>query len=81
MERRGINIMRKISYILTSLLFAAFTFTSAQSAGDAEAIKKLSSFKKTGIDVVADVIEQNTKFRANIEKKTQNIYTQNSKKF
>ena len=60
--------MREISYIISSLLFAAFTFTIAQSAGDAEAIKKLSSFKKTGIDVVADVIEQNTKFRANIEK-------------
>ena len=43
-------------------------FTNANSAGDEEAIKKLSSFKKTGIDVVADVIDQNTKYRANIEK-------------
>ena len=31
-------------------------------------LKKLSSFKKTGINVVADVIEQDTKFRRNIEK-------------
>ena len=60
--------MRKISIILSSLLFVVSVFTSAYSAGDAEAIKKLSSFKKTGIDVVADVIDQNTKFRTNIEK-------------
>ena len=60
--------MKKVSIIFSSLLFVVSVFTSAYSAGDAEAIKKLSSFKKTGIDVVADVIDQNTKFRSNIEK-------------
>ena len=60
--------MKKISTLLTSLLFVMSVFTNAYSAGDEEAIKKLSSFKKTGIDVVADVIDQNTKFRSNIEK-------------
>ena len=59
--------MKKISTLLTSLLFVMSVFTNAYSAGDEEAIKKLSSFKKTGIDVVADVIDQNTKYRANIE--------------
>ena len=49
---RGEVIMRKISIILSSLLFVVSVFTSAYSAGDAEAIKKLSSFKKTGIDVM-----------------------------
>ena len=60
--------MKKIITILSSLLFTMLVFTNANSAGDEEAIKKLSSFKKTGIDVVADVIDQNTKYRANIEK-------------
>ena len=60
--------MKKVSIIFSSLLFVVPVFTSAYSAGDSEAIKKLSSFKKTGIDVVADVIDQNTKFRTNIEK-------------
>ena len=60
--------MKKIISVLSSLLFTMLVFTNANSAGDDEAIKKLSSFKKTGIDVVADVIDQNTKYRANIEK-------------
>ena len=60
--------MKKILTLLSSLLFSALIFTNVNSAGDEEAIKKLSSFKKTGIDVVADVIDQNTKYRANIEK-------------
>ena len=57
--------MKKILTLLSSLIFTVFVFTSANSAGDEEAIKKLSSFKKTGIDVVADVIDQNTKYRKN----------------
>ncbi len=60
--------MKKISIILSSFLFVISAFTSANSAGDEEAIKKLSSFQKTGMDVVADVIDQNTKFRSNVEK-------------
>ena len=60
--------MKKILTLLSSLFFAVSIFTNANSAGDEEAIKKLSSFKKTGIDVVAEVIEQDTKFRRNIEK-------------
>ena len=70
----GLKPADKISFeqlskvVITTLLFAVFSLTNAYSAGDAEAIKKLSSFKKTGIDVVADVIDQNTKFRSNIEK-------------
>ena len=56
--------MKKIITLLSSLFFSIFVFSNANSAGDEEAIKKLSSFKKTGIDVVADVIDQNTKFRA-----------------
>ena len=60
--------MKKILTLLSSLFFTVFIFSNANSAGDEEAIKKLSSFKKTGIDVVAEVIEQDTKFRRNIEK-------------
>ena len=60
--------MKKLISLITSIFFLAFFSSSAFSAGDEEAIKKLSSFKKTGIDVVADVIEQDTKFRRNIEK-------------
>ena len=59
--------MRKITTLL-SLLFSVLIFTNANSAGDEEAIKKLSSFQKTGIDVVAEVIDQDTKYRRNIEK-------------
>ena len=39
--------MKKILTLLSSLIFTVFVFTSANSAGDEEAIKKLSSFKKT----------------------------------
>ena len=60
--------MKRVLTIFSSLLFSISIFTNAHSAGDEEAIKKLSSFKKTGIDVVAEVIEQDTKFRRNIEK-------------
>ena len=60
--------MKKLISLITSIFFLAFFSSSAFSAGDEEAIKKLSSFKKTGINVVADVIEQDTKFRRNIEK-------------
>jgi len=60
--------MSKLKVVITTILFAVFSLTNAYSAGDAEAIKKLSSFQKTGMDVVADVIDQNTKFRANVEK-------------
>ena len=60
--------MKKILTILSSLFFTVFVFTNANSAGDEDAIKKLSSFKKTGIDVVAEVIDQDTKFRKNVEK-------------
>ena len=59
--------MRKTTTLL-SLLFSVLIFTNANSAGDEEAIKKLSSFQKTGIDVVAEVIDQDTKYRRNIEK-------------
>ena len=52
--------MRKTTTLL-SLLFSVLIFTNANSAGDEEAIKKLSSFQKTGIDVVAEVIDQDTK--------------------
>ena len=58
----------KKTITLLSLLFSVLIFTNANSAGDEEAIKKLSSFQKTGIDVVAEVIDQDTKYRRNIEK-------------
>ena len=58
----------KKTLTLLSLLFSVLIFTNANSAGDEEAIKKLSSFQKTGIDVVAEVIDQDTKYRRNIEK-------------
>ena len=60
--------MSKLKVVITTILFAVFSLTSAYSAGDADAIKKLSSFQKTGMDVVADVIDQNTSYRAKIEK-------------
>ena len=58
----------KKTLTLLSLLFSVLIFTNANSAGDEEAIKKLSSFQKTGIDVVAEVRDQDTKYRRNIEK-------------
>jgi len=38
--------MSKLKVVITTILFAVFSLTSAYSAGDAEAIKKLSSFQK-----------------------------------
>ena len=66
--------MKKIVTLLSSLLLSIFVFTSANAAGDEEAIKKRSSYKKTGIDIVADVIDKTKKNRKNIEKnRLQNI--------
>ena len=59
--------MKKIISILTSILtLTLFTF-SVFAAGDAENVKKLSSFKKTGTQA-GIVIPQDTKFAANIKK-------------
>ena len=60
--------MKKILLSISSfLIFLAASSTVVFSAGDEENIKKLSSFKKTD-GAVADVIDQNTKFAANIKK-------------
>ena len=60
--------MKKILMSISSFLIFLVVFsTTAFSAGDEENIKKLSSFKKTD-GAVADVIDQNTKFAANIKK-------------
>ena len=60
--------MKKLISIFGSLLFLTVISGNVFAAGDEENIKKLSSFQKTGSDVVADVIDQNTKFADNIRK-------------
>jgi len=56
---------KTFSLITTILALTLYTFSSF-AAGDAENIKKLSSFQKTGT-TSGVVIEQNTKFAANIK--------------
>ena len=62
--------MKKIISIIASLVFLMFYSNAAFAAGDEANIKKLSSFKKTGVGR-GEVIEQDTQFRANV---AQNIF-------
>ena len=50
----------------TALLFLSLFYNSAYAAGDAENIKLLSSFKKTG-GGAGEVIPQNTKITEDVE--------------
>ena len=59
--------MRKIFSILVSILTLTLFTSNVFAAGDAENVKKLSSFKKTGTQA-GIVIPQDTKFAANIKK-------------
>ena len=59
--------MKKTFSLITSILALTLYTFSSFAAGDAENIKKLSSFQKTGT-TAGVVIEQNTKFAANIKK-------------
>ena len=59
--------MKKIISIIASLIFLMFYSNAAFAAGDEANIKKLSSFKKTGVGR-GEVIEQDTQFRANVAK-------------
>jgi glucose/arabinose dehydrogenase len=57
--------MKKALLLVGSALVFSLTQLGANAAGDAENIKKLSSFKSTG-GQRGEVIEQDTKFAANI---------------
>ena len=57
--------MKKALLLVGSALVFSLTQLGANAAGDAENIKKLSSFKSTG-GQPGEVIEQDTKFAANI---------------
>jgi glucose/arabinose dehydrogenase len=57
--------MKKALMLVGSALVFSLTHLGANAAGDAENIKKLSSFKSTG-GQSGEVIEQDTKFAANI---------------
>ena len=57
--------MKKLFSVLTSILTISFFTSNLFAAGDAENVKKLSSFKKTGTQA-GIVIPQDTKFAANI---------------
>ena len=59
--------MKKIISILASLIVLTFFSNSAFAAGDAENIKLLSGFKKTG-GGAGEVIPQDTKFADNVRK-------------
>ena len=59
--------MRKILSIIVSTLTLSFFTSNVIAAGDAENVKKLSNFKKTGTEA-GIVIPQDTKFAANIRK-------------
>ena len=59
--------MKKIMSFIVSLLFLSLFYNSAFAAGDAENIKLLSGFKKTG-GGAGEVIPQDTKFVDNIRK-------------
>jgi len=60
--KHSFKLISGIACILSLLI------SNAYSAGDAEQIKALSSFKKTGLDVKGEVIPQDTKYAANIKK-------------
>ena len=59
--------MRKIISLITSILTLTLYSFSSFAAGDSENIKKLSGFKPTGTKA-GIVIQQDTKFAANIKK-------------
>ena len=59
--------MRKILSIFVSTLTLTLFASNVLAAGDAENVKKLSNFKKTGTEAGV-VIPQDTKFAANIKK-------------
>ena len=59
--------MRKILSIFVSTLTLSLFTSNVFTAGDAENVKKLSNFKKTGTEA-GIVIPQDTKFAANIKK-------------
>ena len=59
--------MKKVILIISSVFLFTLFSTNVFAAGDAENIKKLSSFKRT--DTVAGVvIPQNTQFAENVKK-------------
>ncbi len=58
--------MKKTNSLIVSIILALYSFSSF-AAGDAENIKKLSSFKKVGAERGV-IIEQNTKFAENVKK-------------
>jgi hypothetical protein len=60
--------MKKILSIIVSTLTLSLFTSNVIAAGDAENVKKLSNFKKTGTQAGV-VIPQDTKFAANIKKK------------
>jgi len=57
--------MKKIIPLFVSALVFSLTQLNANAAGDADTIKKLSNFKSTG-GQRGEVIEQDTKFAANV---------------
>ena len=60
--------MKKLLSTIVTLILLTFVSNSSFSAGDEAIIKKLSSMYKSGDTTQAIVVEQDTKFAANVKK-------------